>query len=122
MKFVFQWTRRSGAPHSEEDLVAERRVFDAWLPDRRLTLLHFLSRSDGRGGMAVVEVDEVDARLLGRTAAIFRPWYEFDIIPVMDIPDAIALDDEARAFRERLSGADGPPARPDGPPDRPADV
>ncbi len=103
MKFVFQWTRRHGATDMEADLAAERRTFDAWMPDHRLTLLHFLSRADGRGGMALVEVDEPDGKLLGRAAAIFNPWYEFEIIPVMDIPDAIALMDEAKAFRRRLA-------------------
>ncbi len=110
MKFVFQWTRRHGAADMEADLVAERQAFDAWMPDHRLTLLHFLSRADGRGGMALVELDDPDGKLLGRAVAIFKPWYEFEIIPVMDIPDAIALDDEAKAFRQRLAEVAGEPA------------
>ena len=114
MKFVFQWTRRHGAADMEADLAAERRTFDAWMPDHRLTLLHFLSRCDGRGGMALVEVDEPDAKLLARGAAIFKPWYEFEIIPVMDIPDAIAVEDEANAFRQRIAGVPAVPGAPGG--------
>ena len=102
VKFVFQWTRRHGIGVTEADLEAERRAFDAWMPDHRLTLLHFLSRADGRGGMALVELDEPDGKLLGRAPAIFKPWYEFEIIPVMDIPEAVTIDNEAKAFRQRL--------------------
>src|SRR5580700_2101013 len=91
MKYIVAWTfRRNGtAGEVEADEDRALKVFSKWSPPPETTMHAFLSRVDGRGGYAVVETDSVEA--LANAPAIFGPWLDYDVIPVVDIQDAVVM-------------------------------
>lgn len=98
MKYVVQWMARDNT--SVEDAHHLTSVFQKWQPSPNSTFHQFVERCDGQGGFAVVEGDN-PADLL-RDAAIFSPWFVFDVYPVMDVMDAFAVQQEALAFLDSI--------------------
>ena len=83
MKYVLQWTTRS-AGSAEENLAAIQRsleVLGKWTPST--TIHQFVARVDGSGGFAIGETD--DMAVLARDCAIFTPYVEVVVHPVLDM-------------------------------------
>jgi len=57
-------------------------------PPADQNFLQFLTRIDGQGGCAVVETDNVAGWRRHRSV---RYWLDYDIAPVMDVGDGVAL-------------------------------
>jgi hypothetical protein len=57
----------------------------------------FLARLDTGGGFAVVESD--NPTLVAEGPAKFAPWFDFEVIPVLDMPEAMPIVQEAIDFR-----------------------
>jgi Protein of unknown function (DUF3303) len=53
----------------------------------------WVQRCDGNGGFAVVETD--DQADLFRDLAVWAPWLDFEVVPVLDIADATPITQEA---------------------------
>jgi len=66
----------------------------------RSELLQFLSSLDGQSGFAVIETDN-PAGLLAEVTK-FVTWNEFEIVPVIDIAEGVALAAAGVDFRESL--------------------
>ena len=60
----------------------------------------FLSRIDGEGGFAVIETDNQAGLLEG--VSKFTTWLQFDIVPVVDIMDGVAVLAAGAEFRESV--------------------
>ena len=75
-------------------------MFSKWSPPEGLTFHQFLARLDTGGGYAVVETD--DAKLLADGPAKFAPWFDFEIVPVVDIMEIVPLAQDAIAFWESV--------------------
>jgi Protein of unknown function (DUF3303) len=98
MKFVLAWKTRPGGS-AQENLAATKRsleVFSKWQPST--TVHQFVSRADAQGGFAVGETD--DAAALARDCAIFSPYLDFEIYPVVDVQEGSAILTAAVDFNE----------------------
>jgi len=86
MKYVLQWkVRQSGS--AEENLASTARslqVLAKWTPSS--TIHQFVFRVDGAGGFGVGEADDLTA--LAKDAAIFSPYVDVEIYPVLDMDQA----------------------------------
>jgi hypothetical protein len=103
MKFLVSWTARDGGSAAEIETAARRnlQVFSKWSPPADQTFREFLARVDGTGGYAVIETD--NPLSLADSSAKFAPWFEFQVVPVLDITDAVPLATEAIDWRDSIS-------------------
>lgn len=98
MKYVVAWEVRANA--TEELQARSLQVFSKWSPDQQANFTEFVGRIDGRGGFAVVESD--DPRTVARDMALFAPFFEFSVYPVLDIGEASQIAGEAVATRQSI--------------------
>lgn len=81
----------------------ERRslaVFAAWEPPAGAEFKGFYGFADGRGGVAIIEVDS--AATLARTTASWTPWLRFTTTPILPIEESSGIAGEAVAFRDSV--------------------
>ena len=80
------------------------RPYSPPLPNGRCRLTRswseFLSRIDGEGGFAVIETDNQAGLLDG--VSKFTTWLQFEIVPVVDIMDGVAVLAAGADFRESV--------------------
>ncbi len=98
MKYVLEWKPRAGGS-AEENLASLKRsleIFGKWQPS--MTVLQFVSRVDAQGGFGVGETD--DPAALARDCAIFSPFLDFTVHPVIDVGDGVAALASAVDFNE----------------------
>ena len=103
MKYVVSWTARGSGSAAEME-VGERRsmeVFAKWAPDPSVTFHQFVQRVDGEGGFSVVETDNPETILAD--SAKFSPWFAFEVFPVVDMTDAVAVFNDAIEFRDSIT-------------------
>ncbi len=99
MKYMVSWV---ALPNASEEMQARAlQVFGKWSPAEGATFVQFLGRVDGRGGFAVVETDDVS--LIARDMAVFSPFFETSVYPVLDIQEAARIGLEAAEFRRSVS-------------------
>lgn len=98
MKYVIEWHPRGGGS-AAENLASTKRSLDVlakWTPGG--TMHQFVNRVDGAGGFAVVEAD--DPAVVAKDCLIFSPFLEVVAYPVMDVQDAVAVQQKALDFAE----------------------
>ncbi len=98
MKYVIAWEFRENT--SEETQVRGFEVFGKWSPAEGSDFLQFLDRIDGRGGFAVVETE--DPTSIARDTAIFSPFLNFNVYPVLDSQEGTRIANEAIEFRRSI--------------------
>ena len=88
MKYVLEWTNRAGGSGQKNVASLKRslEVFGKWTPSANM--LQFVHRVDGRGGFAIAETD--DPAALAKDCAIFSPYLDFTLHPVLDIEQGAA--------------------------------
>ncbi len=99
MKFVLQFTPRAGGS-GQENLASMKRsveVFSKWTPST--TMHQFVSRIDGQGGFAVGETD--DPAALAKDCAIFSPYLDCVVHPVIEVQEGVAALTAAVDFNEK---------------------
>ena len=96
MKYVVAWETRENA--SEDQQERGLQVFGNWQPDENADFQQFVGRIDGRGGFAIVETD--DPAILAKDMALFGPFFEFSVYPVLDIQETAQLGMEAIQIRK----------------------
>ena len=103
MKYLVTWKARQGGSAADNEEAARRglQVFSKWSPPAGQNFLQFLTRVDGNGGCAVIETDNQEGLLDG--PAKFGPYFEFDVIPVVDVMDGLPYANEAIEFRDSIS-------------------
>jgi Protein of unknown function (DUF3303) len=103
MKYLVEWTARDGGSAADNEAAVKRSlaVFGKWAPPSDATFHQFLGRVDGTGGYAVVETDNPASVAEG--PAKFGPYFEFQVIPVMDITEGAQIASEAADFRDSIS-------------------
>jgi hypothetical protein len=103
MKYLVSWTARAGGSATDNEAAVKRSlaVFGKWAPPSDATFHQFLARADGTGGYAVVETDNPASVAEG--PAKFGPYFEFEVIPVMDITEGVQIVNEAIDFRDSIS-------------------
>ena len=104
MKFVVQWhTRASGSP--ADYLSAGESVlkaFSGWSPPDSFEITEFVTRVDGRGGMLVIETDDLAA--VDQLVAQYSAWFDYDVTPVRDVADGAAQFGEGLAWAKQALG------------------
>lgn len=95
MKYMVSWETRENA--SEELQARGLQVFSKWTPSEDATFEQFLGRVDGRGGYAVVETDDIT--VIARDMAIFSPFFEMSVIPVLPIEETARIAGDALEMR-----------------------
>ena len=95
MLFQVNYTARSGgsAKENEESARRTQALFAKWTPPPGMDIKSFYARADGRGGTVVVETDDVKVLLDG--PAKFGAVNDFEIVPIIDIADGVAIANEA---------------------------
>lgn len=103
MKYVMTWTPRLNGSAEENDAAAKRglELFSKWQPPAGSTFHQFVARLDAGGGFAVVETDNPGDLLEGSSK--FATLNEFQLYPVVDMPDWVKAAQEGVAFRESVS-------------------
>jgi hypothetical protein len=94
MKYVLAWEFRA---NSEETTARALQIFGSWAPSEGTNFLQFVGRVDGRGGFAVIETE--DPTLIAHGVAIFSPFAEYSVYPVLDIQESARIAGEAAEFR-----------------------
>ncbi len=103
MKFVTIWTQKDRGGSSAEALEESKRVLEAlgrWSSPEGDRIIEQVVRVDGKGGFAISETD--DAVALGDAVAKFGAWFDWEVIPVMDLMDERTLNlfGESTAFHD----------------------
>jgi hypothetical protein len=103
MKYVIQWTQRSGGSglQNEEDGKRLLQLFSKWSPAPDATFHQFVERLDGTGGYAVVETDNPTAVMDGPSK--FAPYLDFRVEPVVDIMESVQVAQEGIEYRDSIS-------------------
>ena len=103
MLFQINYTARSGGSVEENEASGKRALalFSKWSPPAGLEVKSFYARADGRGGTLVVEAS--DAAVLADGPAKFGVVNDFEIVPILDITDAIPIYSEASAWIDSIS-------------------
>jgi hypothetical protein len=79
-----------------------RRAFELFAkfkPVEGLTVHQLMGRLDGNGGFSILETDK--PLVLADQTTKFNVFAEYEIYPVADLPEVIALIGEGMAFRDR---------------------
>lgn len=103
MKYLVSWTTRAGASALENEASVKRTIdaFGKWSPPSDATFHQFLTRADGNGGYAVVETDNPASVAEGPSK--FAPYFEFEVVPVLDVTDGVQIVNEGIDFRNSIS-------------------
>lgn len=101
-KYLMSWkTRAAGtAQQNHDDGKSILDAFAKWQIPAGQNYKEFLSRVDGEGGFAVIETDNQAGLLDG--VSKFLTWLEFDIVPVVDIMDAVPVLAAGAEYRESI--------------------
>ena len=93
MLFMTTWTLREDIGDVDARIAAGKSVlegFSRWSVPEGVTMIAFVARADGSGGCAIAETDDVLA--LADPAGKFLAWYEWEIVPVMDLQDSKTIE------------------------------
>jgi hypothetical protein len=85
---------------SEEGSRRSLEVFANWQPPDGARFQGFYGFADGRGGVAIIEADDVAS--LTRTTAPWTPWLRFTVTPIIPIEESSAIAGEAVTFRDTV--------------------
>ena len=86
---------------TEEGEKRSLSVFAEWKPPEGFEFQGFYAYADGRGGVAIVEAENEQA--IARALAPWTPWLSFNVRPILDIEEGVAIAQEAIAFRDSVS-------------------
>ena len=102
MKYVLSWTFRSFASVAEQEAAVSRllKVYSKWTPPKSVTYHQFLATMDGSKGYKVVETNSPAD--LAETISKFAPFANFQLEPVLDVADGVALIQAGIKFRESI--------------------
>lgn len=103
MLFQINYYTRAGGSASENEASGKRALalFGKWSPPTGMEIKSFHARADGRGGTLVVEAK--DAAVLAEGPAKFSAINDFEIVPILDITDAISIYSEATAWADSIT-------------------
>jgi Protein of unknown function (DUF3303) len=103
MKYVVIATPRAGGAGKDNE-ESQRRALELllkWQPPASTTIHQWVTRLDGGGGFAVAETDNPDDIL--EITALFSPYFEYQIYPVVDFAGAVPAFQRAIEFRDSTS-------------------
>ena len=84
---------------TEETQKRALQLFTQWSPPFEFKSNY--TRGDGKGGIAIVESDSVEAIVEG--ISVWGPFFEFEITPIMDIQAAVPAFQRNYDWRDSVS-------------------
>lgn len=101
--FQVNYTTRANGTATENQESARRTLalFSKWSPPAGMEVKSFYARADGQGGSLIVETDDVKVLLDGPSK--FGAINEFEIVPVIEIGEAVPILSEALAWVDSIS-------------------
>lgn len=84
---------------TEESQKRSLQLFTQWSPPFEFKV-HY-ARGDGKGGIAIVESDTAEAVVEG--VSPWAPFFDFEVMPVVDIQAAVPLFQRTNAWRDSVS-------------------
>jgi hypothetical protein len=96
---TFAAVYRTKATTSEETEARSLELFSNWSPPFEFT--HHWARADGDGGIAIFEAD--DAAVVLEGIAPWVPFFDFDVVPVVGVEEAMPLFAKVNAWRDSVS-------------------
>ena len=102
MKFLVSFMAHEGGTSAERIESSKRllEVYSKWVPPQSQKFEAFVNRVDGTGGYALIETDDAEGLLLSSDE--FSPWLKFDVVPVMDVGEAVAVGARAMDFLDSI--------------------
>lgn len=103
MLFQVSYTTRATGSVKQNEQSARRAqaLFAKWSPPSGMEIKSFYARADGRGGTLVLEADDVKVLLDG--PAKFGFINDFEIVPILPIAEAVAIQGEALDWADSIS-------------------
>lgn len=104
MKFILQWNSRlSGdAAQNVRNTESLLHAFSGWEPPASVSISEFVARVDGRGGSLVVATDDIEA--IDHMVAQYSPWFDWDVVPVIDVAESAETAGRAVAWAKQATG------------------
>ena len=84
---------------TEETQKRGLQLFAQWSPPFEFKANY--SRGDGKGGIAIIESDSVEAIIEGISPWV--PFFDFEVTPIMDIQAAVPALQRAYGWRDSVS-------------------
>jgi hypothetical protein len=87
-------------PKNESEAAQERslKLFMNWTPPFEFKS-HY-ARADGKGGIGIFEADDPAVILEG--VAPFTPFFDFEVVPVTEIENAVPVFNKVNAWRDSV--------------------
>ena len=98
MLFAVTYVVRPGGTDESERRTLQ--VFGGWTPPQGYQFQAHYTRADGRGGIAIVENDSAAALL--EAAAPFATYLEFEVVPIVDITEGVAVLQRVQSWRDAV--------------------
>ena len=98
MLFGVIYKPRSGGDEKRQERALQ--VFTEWTPPEEIRFHAHYLRADGNGGIAIVEADAATA--VGAATAPFSPFFEYEVVPLMEVDEAIPVLMNAMEWRDRV--------------------
>ena len=89
---------RGSAAENHESMKRGLNLFGKWSPPTTMEVQAFYARADNKGGTVIVKTDDVMD--LYDAAVKFVGIEEFEIVPIMEIGDAVVAQTEAVRWAE----------------------
>ena len=105
MKYMIEYTIRNAGLSHDQNLSGQEALLDTfskWQPEEGLTVHAFVSTL-ANGGYVLVEADDPNA--VGLFVGKFMYWNDVNIVPVVDVTDAVGTGHAAIAWTKDASGA-----------------
>jgi len=100
MKFVLAFTVRDGGSLAEREAAEKRSMQFLAKFEPTVAISVWVERIDGRGGFAVFESD--DPAAMAKDIAIWTPYLDFELHPVLDVMEATPAQQAGIAFRDSV--------------------
>jgi hypothetical protein len=106
MKYMLEYTiRNTGLSHDQ--LFAETEAlltaFSKWKPEEGLNVQAFVANLEGRGGYVLVEAS--DPKVVTSFVSKFNYWNDVEVVPVLDIGEAVPIARSSLAWARSSSNA-----------------
>ncbi len=102
-QYLVHWVARPGGSATDNEAAAKRalQLFSKWTPHPAANFKAMVATLDGRGGYALVETN--DPAALAEGPLKFGSVFDFTVVPVVDMLEAVGMMTEAIEFRDSIS-------------------
>jgi hypothetical protein len=97
--FATVYTARGAG--SEEAAKRVQQIYSQWKPPAGLEIKAFYSFANGNGGIVISET--ASAAVILEAISPFVPYFEYKVIPIVEISEAVSIGQKVNAWRDSIS-------------------